>query len=74
MNPKTKQLIYKAVILFKSFTSEIFVGIESLYKPEGNPSFELISYLMDANLDNIKKVLADPNIKTSDVFACGDIK
>ena len=32
-NPKTKQLLYKAVFMIKTFTSTVYVGIESVYKP-----------------------------------------
>ena len=60
--------------MIKTFTSAIFVGIESVYKTQGHPSFEVISYLMDEDLDNIKLVLKDESIDPEDIFACGDIK
>ena len=41
----------------KTYTTEVFLGLESLYKPSGFPSFEIISYIMDSNLKNIEKVL-----------------
>ena len=60
--------------MIKTFTSTVYVAIESIYKPQGYPSFELVSYLMDEDLDNIKLVLKDESINTEDIFACGDIK
>ena len=41
VNQKTKQLLYKVVFYFKTFTSEVFLGVETLYKPNGYPSFDL---------------------------------
>ena len=60
--------------MIKTFTSTVYVGIESIYKPQGYPSFEVLSYLMDTDLDNIKMVLKDQSIDPHDIFACGDIK
>ena len=48
--------------MLKTFTSTTFVGIESLYKPTGYPSFELISYIMDADIETIRLVLDDQTI------------
>jgi len=58
----------------KTFTNNVYLGIESLYKPSGFSSFELISYIMDSNLDNVRKVMRDENIDTNKHFACGDVK
>ena len=52
-------MIYKAVFHMKTFSKDIFVGIEALYKPQGYPSFEVLSYIMDEDLSNIKLVLKD---------------
>lgn len=45
-----------------------------LYKPEGRPSFELLSYVIDSDLNTIAKVLNEQTINQNDIFACGDIK
>ncbi len=74
VNPKTRQLIYKTVIMFKTFTSTVFLGIESLYKPSGFPSFEVITYIMDADIRTIRNVLGDESIDPTQMFACGDLK
>lgn len=74
MNPKTKQIIYKTVLHIKTFAEEIFVGIEALYKPQGYPSFELLSYIMDSDLNNIKLVLKDQSVDPNEFYACGDLK
>lgn len=73
-NKKTRQVIYKVVFWFKTFTSNVFVGAEMLYKPEGRPSFELLSYIIDSDLNMIAKVLNEQTINQNDIFACGDIK
>lgn len=73
-NKKTRQVIYKVVFWFKTFTSNVFVGAEMLYKPEGRPSFELLSYIIDSDLNTISKVLNEQTIDQNDIFACGDIK
>lgn len=52
-------MIYKAVFHFKTFAQDFFVGIEALYKPQGYPSFEVLGYIMDKDLDNIKLVLKE---------------
>ncbi len=74
VNKKSKQLVYKVVFMFKTFTGNMFVGLESLYKPDGFPSFELLSYILDSDLENVKKVLRDENIQSSKMLACGDLK
>lgn len=45
-----------------------------LYKPEGQPSFEVTSYIMDTDLNIVGRVLGEQSINSSDIFACGDIK
>ena len=45
-----------------------------LYKPEGRPSFELLSYIIDSDLSIVAKVLNEQTINQNDIFACGDIK
>lgn len=70
-NPKTQQLIFKSVIMFKTFTSTVFVGIESLYR---DPSFEVLTYILDSDIKTIRLIMDDDTIDPTGVFACGDIK
>ncbi|MCP4483144.1 MAG: hypothetical protein GY823_01075 [Flavobacteriaceae bacterium] len=74
VNPKTRQLIYKSVVMFKTFTSTTFIGIESLYKPDGFPSFEVLSYIMDSDIRTIRTVMKDESIDPTQLYACGDLK
>ena len=74
VNPKTRQLIYKSVVMFKTFTSTTFIGIESLYKPDGFPSFEVLTYIMDSDIRTIRTVLKDESIDPTQLYACGDLK
>jgi hypothetical protein len=62
VNPTTRQVIYKAVFEIKTPTSVIYIGLESLYKPEGYPSFELLSYIMDSDLSTVKNFLQEQSI------------
>lgn len=67
-------MIYKTVLYIKTFSEEVYVGIEALYKPQGYPSFEVLSYIMDSELENIKLVLKDQSIDPHEFYACGDLK
>ena len=58
----------------KTYTGSMYVGLESLYKPNGAPSFELLSYILDSDLDNIKRVMRGENINPNKMLACGDLK
>lgn len=70
-NPKTQQLIFKTVLMFKTFTSNMYLGIEALYR---NPSFEVLTYILDADLNTVRIIMDDESIDPNGVFACGDIK
>lgn len=72
VNPKNQQKIFKTVIMFKTFTSTTFLGIESLYK--NGPNFELITYILDSDIRTIRNVMNDESIDPTEVFACGDLK
>ena len=45
-----------------------------LYKPEGRPSFELVTYVIDSDLNIISRVIEENGININSIFACGDIK
>ena len=45
-----------------------------LYKPEGMPSFELLSYILSSDLNVISRVLNESAINPNQIFACGDLK
>jgi len=74
VNTKTKQLVYKSVFMLKSFTTTMFLGIETLYKPTGFPSFEVLSYILDSEIGTIRKVMKDEDISERSNLACGDLK
>lgn len=56
-NKKTRQVLYKVIVWVKTFTSDVYIGAEMLYKPEGRPSFEVTSYILDSDLELVGKVL-----------------
>lgn len=70
-NPKTQQLIFKSVFMFKTFTSTMYLGIESLYR---NPSFEVLTYILDSDIKTVRMIMDDESVDPNGVFACGDIK
>lgn len=74
INKKSKQIIYKVVYLLKTFTSENYIGIESLYKPSGFGNFEVLSYILDSELSNIEYALNIEGVDKNNMFACGDLK
>lgn len=45
-----------------------------LYKPEGLPTFELLSYILDSDLNIISRVINESAINPNSIFACGDLK
>lgn len=67
-------MLYKSVFYFKTFTNEIYLGIESLYKPTGFPSFELVSYMLSDKLADIEKALKIKELNNRKHMGCGDLK
>ena len=60
--------------MFKTYTGKMFLGLETLYKPTGYPSFELLSYILDTELEGVRLVLGDEDISERSNLACGDLK
>lgn len=73
-NSVTFHTTYKLVVQIKSFASNNYLAIEGLYRQVGFPAFEVTTYYLDSNLDNIKALLSEYAIDTNSFFGCGDVK
>ena len=70
----TAQTIVKLVVMLRSFYSTTYVGVSGTYSQIGFPTFAILNYLFDTNLENIRTVMEEPNVNASSVFGCGDVK
>ena len=73
-NSSTYQTSYKLVAQIKSFSNNNYLAIEGIYKQVGFPAFEIVTYYIDSNLDNIKTVLEEYAIFENAFVGCGDVK
>lgn len=73
-NNTTYQTNYKIVILVKTFSSTNYIAVEGVYKQIGFPTFEVITYYIDSNIDNIRNVLDEYLVDPNGFVGCGDIK
>ena len=71
---KRRKTTYKLVIQIKTFGGETYVAVEGVYKKIGNPSFEVETYYMDDDLENVKKVIEEFSLSRGGYVGCGDIK
>ena len=73
-NTTTYQTSYKMVVMVKTFSATTYIGIEGIYKQIGFPTFEVITYYVDSNIDNVRNVLNEYLIDPNGFVGCGDIK
>lgn len=73
-NNSTYQTNYKLVIMIKTFSATNFLAIEGLYKQIGFPTFEVLTYYFDSNIENIRSVLSEYTIDPTSFVGCGDVK
>lgn len=73
-NARTRQTTYKMVITVKTFTTTNFIAVEGVYKQIGFPTFEVITYYVDNNIENVRKVLGEYTIDPNGFVGCGNIK
>lgn len=73
-NKKTHQINYKMVILIKTFSTTNYVAVEGLYKKIGFPTFEVLTYYVDSNIENVRNVLGEYLIDPNAFVGCGNIK
>ena len=73
-NNTTYQTTFKMVIQVKTFSATNYIAIEGVYKQIGFPTFEVITYYVDGNIDNIRNVLNEYLVDPNAFVGCGDIK
>ena len=73
-NNSNYQTSYKLVTQIKTFATNNYLAIEGVYKQIGFPAFEITTYYIDSNLENIKAVLGEYGIYENAFVGCGDVK
>lgn len=73
-NNSTFQTNYKLVLLIKTFSTTNYLAVEGVYKQIGAPTFEVLTYYFDTNLDNIRSVLGEYTVDPNSFVGCGDVK
>ena len=73
-NATTFQTSYKLVLQLKGFSSNNYIAVEGLYKQVGFPTFEVLTYYFDSNIENIRSVLGEYTIDPNSFVGCGDVK
>ena len=73
-NVSTYQTNYKLVVMIKSFSSTNYIAIEGTSKQVGYPSFDVSTYYVDSNIENIKNLMGEYLIDPNGFVACGDVK
>lgn len=68
------QTSYKLVVQIKSFSNINYLAVEGIYKQVGFPAFEVTTYYMDSDLNNIKDVLEEYGIHENSFIGCGNVK
>jgi len=73
-NATTYQTNYKLVLQIKTYSTSNYVAVEGVYKQVGAPAFEVLTYYVDSNLDNVRNVLGEYAIDSNAFVGCGDVK
>lgn len=73
-NNSTFQTSYKLVLQIKTFSTNNYLAIEGIYKQVGFPTFEVVTYYFDSNIDNIRSALSEFSIDPNAFVGCGDVK
>ena len=73
-NTTTFQTNYKLVLQIKGFSSNNYVAIEGVYKQVGYPTFEVITYYFDSNIENIRQAINEYTVDPNGFVGCGDVK
>lgn len=73
-NNTTFQTNFKLVLQVKTFSTNNYVAVEGLYRQVGYPSFEVLTYYVDASIDNVRSVLGEYSVDPNAFVGCGDVK
>ena len=67
-------LTYKIVTKVQTFNSTNYLGVVGQYRKLGFPTFQIVAYLFDTDIANIRTVLEEPTINENGIAGCGDVK
>ena len=73
-NNTTFQTDFKLVLQMKGFSTNNYLAIEGVYKQIGFPTFEVVTYYFDSNIDNIRQAMNEYTIDPNAFVGCGDVK
>ena len=73
-NQTTFQTNYKLVLQIKGYSSNNYIAIEGVYKQVGFPTFEVITYYFDSNIENIRQAINEYTVDPNGFVGCGDVK
>lgn len=73
-NNSTFQTNYKLVLQIRTFSANNYVAIEGVYKQVGFPTFEVLTYYFDSNIDNIRSAIGEFSVDPNGFVGCGDVK
>lgn len=73
-NNTTFQTNFKLVLQIRNFSANNYIAIEGVYKQIGFPTFEVLTYYLDSNIDNIRNVLSEFSVDPNGFVGCGDVK
>lgn len=68
------QMTYKIAIKIQTFNTVNYLGLTGLYKKIGFPTFQVVNYLLDTDINNIRMVLEEPTVNENGISGCGDVK
>lgn len=73
-NNTTFQSDFKLVLQIKGFSTNNYLAIEGVYKQIGFPTFEVVTYYFDSNIENIRQAMNEYTIDPNGFVGCGDVK
>lgn len=73
-NNSTFQTNYKLVLQVKTFSTNNYIAVEGVYKQVGYPTFEVNTYYIDTDINNVRNVLSEFSIDPNGFVGCGDVK
>lgn len=73
-NTTTFQTTYKLVLQIRTFSTNNYLAVEGVYKQIGFPTFEVLTYYFDSNIDNIRNILGEFSVDPNAFVGCGEVK
>lgn len=73
-NNSTFQSNFKLVLQIRTYSANNYLAIEGVYKQVGFPTFEVLTYYFDSNIDNIRSSISEFTVDPNAFVGCGDVK